>query len=517
MRPVHYILAAIIALVVAVASLETRPVASNFDPKLHGPFKAKWIKMHNDLGTADQVEAAFVENWNKRTHIVYWEKWASFEGEACQKMVDAFNLSQEDIYCHRLQTSQVDRKTLLAIVGGSPPDVAGLWTHNVAPFGEADAIMPLDALMADPDTRLTENHYVPNYLRLCQYDGKTVALPSTPATTALFYNKKHFANKKDELIAAGLDTDLDGRDFAKRPLTFDELDRYAEILSEFNDDGTPEIMGFLPTEPGWFHASWVYYFGGKLMDDETGEITTDLAENIRAFEWIKGYANRYGRTNLTRFQRGFGNYDSPQNAFIDEKVSMVLHGVYFPAFIDRHKPHLDYGVVPFACAPGVPGPRSVMKEDVLMIPRGCPHPKAAWKFVYYVQTEGLPIICRLQGKHLPIRLPPDQADQFARTHPNPHFKVFNDLALSEHSFIVPRTIVWQEYNAEIWKMFDHIWHWKVPEDKLAGLTGDARAKRVKELCRQEIVKTLRDVRKRMTRLLKQKQDRVRMRAERAGR
>ncbi len=57
-RPVHYILAAIIAVVVAVASLETRPVASDFDPELHGAFKAKWIKMHNDLGTADQVEAA---------------------------------------------------------------------------------------------------------------------------------------------------------------------------------------------------------------------------------------------------------------------------------------------------------------------------------------------------------------------------------------------------------------------------------------------------------------------------
>jgi len=513
-RPVHYILAGIAAAVIAVAAFETRPVASDFDPELHGHFKTEWIKKHKGLGTEGDLERAFVENWNERTHIVYWEKWASFEGEACQKMVDAFNLSQEKIYCHRLQTSQVDRKTLLAIVGGSPPDVAGLWTHNVAPFGEAGAIMPLDKLMAD--SGLTEDHYVLNYLRLCQYDGKTVALPSTPATTALFYNKKHFANKKDQLIAAGLDADLDGRDFVKRPLTFDELDRYAEILSEFNDDHTPKIMGFLPTEPGWFHPSWVYYFGGKLIDEKTGEITTDLAENIRAFEWIKGYSVRYGRTNLTRFQQGFGNYDSPQNAFIDEKVSMVLHGVYFPAFIDRHKPHLDYGVVPFACAPGVPGPRSIMEEDVLMIPRGCPNPEAAWKFLYYVQTKGLPIICRLQGKHLPIRQPPDEAKEFAATHPNRHFKVFNDLALSEHSFIVPRSIIWQEYNAEVRKMFDHVWHWKVPEDELAGLDGDDRDKRVKELCREEIVKTLADVRERMTKLLKQKQDRVRMRTEGAG-
>ncbi len=514
MRPVHYILAVVIAAVVAVASLETRPEASEFDPDLHGYFRTAWIEKHEALGTEGDLEEAFVANWNARTHIVYWEKWASFEGEACQKMVDAFNLSQEEIYCHRLQTSEVDRKTMLAIVGGSPPDVAGLWMFNVAPFAEANALMPLDDLMAE--SGLTEDHYILNYLRLGQYEGKTVALPSTPTTIALFYNKKHFANKKDQLIAAGLDTDLEGRDFIKRPLTFEELDRYADALSEFNDDGTPRIMGFIPTEPGWFHSSWVYFFGGKLIDEATGEITTDLPENVRAFEWIKSYANRYGRTNLTRFQQGFGSYDSPQNAFIDEKVSMVLHGVYFPAFIDRHKPHLDYGVVPFACAKGVPGPRSAMEDDVLMIPRGCPHPEAAWTFLHYVQTEGLPIICRLQGKHLPIRVSDDAAREFARTHPNRHYKVFNDLALSEHSFIIPRSIVWQEYGNEIQKMFDHIWRWKVPEAPLEGLTGEARTARVKELCREEIVKTLADVRERLTKLLAQKRARVRMRTGGGG-
>ena len=40
--------------------------------------------------------------------------------------------SQEEIYCHRLQTSQVDRKSMLAIVGESPPDVIGVWARNAS-------------------------------------------------------------------------------------------------------------------------------------------------------------------------------------------------------------------------------------------------------------------------------------------------------------------------------------------------------------------------------------------------
>jgi multiple sugar transport system substrate-binding protein len=500
MKPVHFILAGIIVAVVAVAWFESKPVVSDFDAgsAVHQGFKKAWIEKHKK----SDGQEAFRKNWQGRTHITYWEKWGSFEAEAAQKMVDAFNASQDEIFCHYLRTSQVDRKAMLAIVGGSPPDVAGLWDQNVAPFAEANALMPLDKLMAK--SGLTEGHYIKNYLKLCQFRGKTYALPSTPATTALFYNKDHFRKHADRIKAAGLDPN-------RPPRTIDELDRYADAITELNADGTPKVMGFLPTEPGWFHTSWVYFFGGSLVNYETGEITTDRQENIRAFEWIKSYACKYGRTNLTRFRQGFGNYDSPQNAFIDEKVSIVLHGVYFPAFIDRHKPHLKYGVVPFPCAHGVPGPRSVMQEDVLAIPRGCRHPQAAWKFMYFVQTDGLPIICRLQGKHLPITRGP--AD-FVQTNPNRFLTVFRDLARAEHSFIMPQSIVWREYADEITRMFDHIWHWPVPQGPLAGLTGEAKRLKIRELCREEIVKTLRGVRERMTRRQEQKRSRIEIRAQR---
>ncbi len=470
MRPVHFILAAVVLAVVLVAWLEPRPDVADFDPV---------------------ADAAYKDTWSKRVHITYWEKWGSFEAEAAQKMVDAFNASQDEVFCHYIRTSQVDRKAMLAIVGGQPPDVVGLWSDNVAPFAEAAALMPLDDLMAAGG--LGDDHYIPKYLEMCRHEGRTYVLPGPPVSIALFYNIDHFRAKADKLRAAGLDPN-------RPPRTIEELDRYADVLTEYAPDGSPAIMGFLPTEPGWYHVAWPYFFGGGLFD-ANGSPTPDTPANVRAFEWLKGYATRYGRDNVTRFREGFGNFDSPQNAFIDGKVSMVVQGVFFPQFIDRHRPALRYGVAPMPCAAGVKGPRSLLNEDVFGIPRGCKHPEAAWKFILWTQKRGLEILCRLQGKHLPLTSVPEN---FRQGHPNRFVQVFEDLARSPEAFIMPTSIIWQEYRDDYVRGFEHVWQWQPPEAALAGLTGSQRDEKIRQLTHDEIVRTLGEVRVNMENKLRQK-------------
>jgi len=345
--------------------------------------------------------------------------------------------------------------------------------------------MPLDELMEK--SGLTPDYYTPNYLKLCQHDGKTYALPTTPSSVALFYNKEHFRQKASALRAAGLDPE-------RAPRTIEELDRYADVLTEFDEAGKPRIMGFLHTEPGWFHSTWGIYFGGRLYDAAAGKVTTDDPENVRAFAWAKRYAEKYGREKLLRFRSGFGTFDSPQNAFIEGKVSMVMHGVWFPNFIRRHRPHMEFAVAPFPCAEGVEGPRSVLEADIIAIPRGCRHPEAAWKFVHFTQGEGLEILCRLQGKHMPIRKPPTH---FRDGHPNLELDVFERVAAAPHSTTSPRIMVWREYRSELERAFEHIWSWPVPEKELRGLTRQERQAKIHELCRAEVEKTLREVRERI--------------------
>jgi len=461
MRSVHIGFLALAAAVFLIAATEKRPALQSFDPVQH---------------------AGFEGTWNSRLHISYWEKWGGFERDACQAMVDDFNKSQDKLFAHYVNMSQVNRKAMLAIIGNDPPDVVGLWANDLAPFAEANALMPLDELMAK--SGLKREDYIDNYFSLGQFRGKTYALPTTPSSVALFYNKEHFRRKAKELLAAGLDPE-------RAPTSIEELDRYAAVLDEFNEDGTPRVIGFLPTEPDWFNYTWGYYFGGSLLDPKTGDITADSPENIRAYKWLKRYAERYGREKLLQFKSGFGNFDSPLNAFIEGKVSMEMQGVWFPNFIRRHRPHLEFGVAPFPTAKGVPGPVSFVDADVIAIPRGCRNPEAAWQFVRYTQTRGLPILCRLQGKNLPLKLTPES---YRQGHPNLELAVFENVAASPHSFTIPRTGVWLEYMDELKRAFDHVWDWPVPTAELAGLTGAARDARTEQLCEAEIRRTLAGVR-----------------------
>lgn len=486
MRRVHIGLVMLLALVAAVAVQERPPRLERFDPGR---------------------DAEFAGTWQQRLHIAYWEKWGSFERDACQAMVDAFNRSQSETFVHYINASQVDRKAMLAIIGGDPPDVVGLWANNVQPFCAAGALLPLDDLMQK--SGLDPERYTPQYLDIGTYEGHVYALPTTPSSVALFYNKDHFAAKAGALRAAGLDPD-------RPPRTIEELDRYAAVLNEFEADGTPRVMGFLPTEPGWWNALWGYCFGGTLYDPATDRVTPDSPANLKAMLWIKGYAETYGRDRLLQFRSGFGTFDSPNNAFIEGKVSMEMQGVWFPNFIRRHRPHLNFGVAPFPTAEGVPGPRSFLDADVIAIPRGCKHPDAAWEFVLFAQQQGLEILCRLQGKHMPIRNPPAL---FRQGHPNLELPVFEQVAASPHSYIRPRLALWQEYQDELGRAFDHVWNYPLPEAELRGLSGAALKARIAARAGPEIQRTYAAVRETIQRKQEEQaaRDRVRQGKGRAER
>jgi multiple sugar transport system substrate-binding protein len=480
MRRVHIGLAVLILAAIGVGIFERPPRLEDFDPVR---------------------DAAFKNTWNKRQHIAYWEKWGSFERDACQAMVDDFNKSQDKIYVHFIPVSQVDRKSMLAIIGHTPPDVVGLWSTNVQPYATAGALMTLDDLMRQ--SGLTPDRYIPKYFQIGKSDGHVYALPTAPAVVGLFYNKDHFKAKAAQLRAAGLDPD-------RPPRTIEELDRYADVLSEFKPDGSPRIMGFLPTEPGWWNAFWGYYFGGRLYDEKTGKVMPDNPGMIRAMQWIKRYAEKYGRDKLLQFRSGFGNFDSPNNAFIEGKVSMEMQGVWFPNFIRRHRPQLNFGVAPFPTAEGVAGPMSYLDLDVIAIPRGCKHPEAAWQFIHYVQTRGDEILCRLQGKNMAVKQP---SALFYQGHPNRELGVFEKVSMSPNSFILPQIAVWQEYNDELSRDFDHVWNYPIPSGALKGLSGKALDDKIDELSRPEIVKTYAQTRESLQRKLDTKRERNELRKQ----
>ena len=84
---------------------------------------------------------------------------------------------------------------------------------------------------------------------------------------------------------------------------------------------------------------------------------------------------------------------------------------------------------------------------------------------------------------------------FRQGHPNAEIEIFERLAMTPDSFIVPAVIVQREYMDVMDQAFERIWNWPVPEGPLEGLAGEARKKKIDDLCRPEIERALREVRR----------------------
>lgn len=396
-----------------------------------------------------------------RVIVRYWEKWTGFEADAMRAVVDDFNASQDEVFVKMLSVSGVDQKLLLATAGGNPPDVAGLWTHTVNVFAEKGALTPLDGYAAEAG--LSKDDYIPAFWELCRYRGYLWALPSTPASIGLFWNKQMFED-------AGLDPDHAPRTIAEldemaERLTVVEIKRGGEIVRVRFPDLTESErqakdynivqLGFSPKIPGWFSPLFGYWFEGELWDGES-QVTAASPGNVAAYDWFGSYATKYGRRNLDRFGASFGNFASPQDPFLSGQVAMVQQGVWMHNYIDQFAPNMRWGAAAF---PGsvehADGPIALIESDVLVIPRGAKHPVEAFRFIRYVNSQAaMEKLTLAQRKFSPLS---KVSDDFTARHPNPAIKVFMDLAASPNAFWVPQTPIWAEYTTEIQVASDRIY------------------------------------------------------------
>lgn len=371
--------------------------------------------------------------------ITYWEKWTEFEGDAIRAVVDEFNRSQDKIFVDLLTISGIQNKTLLAVAGGDPPDVAGLFGPNVAQYADAKAVLPLDEYCRKAGIRAEQ--YIPAYWNIGFYRGKIYALPTTPASTALHFNR-------EMLREAGRDPD-------DPPETIEELNELADKLTKRDASGKILRAGFMPNEPDWWRWGWGYVFGGQLWNGKD-KITANSPENVRAFEWAQSFFKKYGVGDLQTFRSGFGNFSSPQNAFLSEKVAMQLQGVWMYNFITKYSPKLEWSAAPFPYPSDHPELKNMtfVDEDVLVIPRGSKHPDEAFEFIKFVQSQkGMELLCMGQRKHTPLV---EVSEEFLKNHPNPYIKLFAELPRGNATFFPPPVGIWPEYQAELNNAFDEI-------------------------------------------------------------
>ena len=392
--------------------------------------------------------------------VEYWEKWIGNEGAQMQVIVDDFNRTvgqEKKIFVHYMSMTDIDQKTLIAASAGVPPDISGLWDNQLIEFAAIGALEPLDKMAAAHG--ITEKSYMPVFWNSCHYNGHLYGLVSTPGTIALIYNKQIFQQCAAQLRAAGLDPD-------RAPRTIDEFDRYAAVLDHRDSRGEVDRAGFLPLQ-GWYIPMESYWFGGDIFDPVTNRLTLNSPATIRAYQWMQGYSKRLGWRTVRDFQNSLGNFDSPNNPFLVDKLVMQQQGPWMANYIQHLKPSMSAILVPkdqeyklpdrranyaWAVAPfpsDIPGVDDVSYNsyDVLVIPTGARHPQEAFDFIAYVNRQD--VSEKLNSLHCKNCQLSHVSEAFIKNHPNPYIAVYQDLSASPHARAAPAVPIWPEVVKEL--------------------------------------------------------------------
>lgn len=362
-----------------------------------------------------------------RTIIRYWDKWTGVEGAAVQRVVDRFNAT--DGFRHNLWVDynalgDVDKRMLIATAGGDPPDLAGLFDRFVPQYADQGALLPLDDAIREHGIDL--DTLKPIWLDICRYSDRLYALPSTPYTIALYYNRRLFRE-------AGLDPD-------RPPQTTAELNAWARKLTRKESERITQL-GFTvsPAMLGWWHWVWPCFFNMEFWDGE--RFALDTQPGRATYEWIMDYRSAVGNASVLQFEANCGAIESAQNPFLNERLAMIFQGPWLANWARVYAPNLDYGVAAF---PSVTAERKNVfaSTDVFVIPRGSKHPREAMAFLaFLMRPENLEELCAAHGKGSPFRTP---GPMFYRNHPNPKIREFDELAASPHAFGYPKMPMWSE-------------------------------------------------------------------------
>ncbi len=318
------------------------------------------------------------------TDIVIWH---AFGGSYRDKFINAvaeFNRTHKDIRVHAVFTpnnTSNSQKFFTSVAAGKVPDISIVDGPQVVSWAAQGALLPLDDFMKEKN--LTRSDFFEPAYDETVYKGSVYALHYGVDVNFLFtWNKKIFRE-------VGLDPE-------RPPKTLKELEEYDRKLRKI-DPKTGEItrMGILPWSaniPPNAMFLWGYAFGGSFYDPATHTVTADDPKIVAALDWMGKIAESYDIKKIAAFTGGFGGYE--QNPYYIGKLAMTWIGADLIKEIEKYAPNLDYGVAPWPAPEGGEYGAAWLGGWCFGLPKGCPHPKEAWEFLYWLcaDPEGTKIV-----------------------------------------------------------------------------------------------------------------------------
>jgi multiple sugar transport system substrate-binding protein len=240
-----------------------------------------------------------------------------------------------EVELYRAPYNDYISKILTLFSAGMAPDVMAINGEDFPIFSSKDLYLDLRPFIEkDPAIKLTD--FYPQALQCYTNHGALDALPRDIAPIAVvYYNKKKF--------------DEAGLPYPKDSWNVEEFLKTARRLTRREADGRTSQFGFVEDWANW--ESWVYEFGGSLVDDvrKPTRCVLDSAEAVEAVQFRADLVNSYGvipsAANITALG-GLGNSD----LFMNGSAVMFFSGIWLvPQF--RNIKNFDWDVVEFPKGP----------------------------------------------------------------------------------------------------------------------------------------------------------------------
>lgn len=259
---------------------------------------------------------------------------------------------------------------LVAILGGSPPDVIGLPAGALPSWAVQGLVLPLTQYAERDGVRAAD--FIPPAWYDVTYEGELWGLPLiVDPVYGLLRNKRLFSE-------AGLDRDVP-------PATIQELDDLFPKLTKYNSEGRLEqlAMAHWPIhEDGNTLYTWGFAFGGEFVDYATGEITAHHPANVAALEWLLDYYNRYDGDFLELERSIFGGQEADiWTLFAYGRLAMAPSLPADARTVLNIRADLELGISdPIYHQDAQPHPTWLGGWSIA-IPRGVSDPELAWEFI----------------------------------------------------------------------------------------------------------------------------------------
>ncbi|MCE5315220.1 MAG: extracellular solute-binding protein [Armatimonadota bacterium] len=332
--------------------------------------------------------AALVTPVQAKETIVFWYGATQDERAAYEKMIADFERANPDIKVNAMLVpmSYVERKMILSVAGGVPPDVVRFYAHLGGELMSRGGLEPLDDLIERDKFDLADFYKVG--VEQNTYQGKLYGIPWVLSPNALFYNKKLFKN-------AGLNPN-------KPPRNWAELEDYAMRLTKRDAGGRIERIGFADffNNNPYNFSLYLWQSNGQLLSPDGRTARFNSPEGVAALTWMKSFLYREagGVKQLQTFNANFKG--ATQDPFGQGLVAMRVDTPFRIPDLRKYFPDLDFGI---AAIPYKDKAAIEVVGNSLVIPRGSKHREAAWRFVKFATSpEQLAAICKVAGR-IPAR------------------------------------------------------------------------------------------------------------------